>query len=73
MLPQLIGHRAERLAWIFCVVDRSTVDSSLEISCSNNGDQYQYQFTSREELGSFPIKLNGDNCDDYFIFIVLLL
>jgi hypothetical protein len=84
---QLIGSRAERLAWIFCVVDRASVDSSLyttdtEIAHNIESDliksleenskghtninnspviitERKFHFTAREELGCFPIHLDG--------------
>jgi hypothetical protein len=85
---QLIGTRAERLAWIFCVVDRASVDRTLYNTDKNvegsitgfqdtvsgsesstdkqDNDKYAvserkkvFEFTSREELGRFPILLKG--------------
>jgi hypothetical protein len=85
---QLIGTRAERLAWIFCVVDRASVDRTLyntdkniegsmtgfqdTVSGGENSSDKQdiekhavaerkrvFEFTSREELGRFPILLKG--------------
>ncbi|KAJ1432212.1 hypothetical protein B484DRAFT_447980 [Ochromonadaceae sp. CCMP2298] len=65
----LLGARAERLAWIFCMVDRSTVDASLYASYGT-GDS-AYTFTSRAELGRFPIHLSGES--EWLDFIELSL
>ena len=67
---QLIGVRAERLAWIFCTVDRATVDKTLyknEHEKDKNDiseeicKDLKYEFYSREELGRFPLPLTGMN------------
>lgn len=55
-LRKLIGTRAERLVWIFCMVDRKTVDATLYQGI----DEIKYEFTARPELGAFPIKLTGE-------------
>lgn len=51
-IRKLIGSKAERLAWIFCVVDRFSVDATLETG--------QLEFTARDELGRFKIVLNDE-------------
>lgn len=58
----LIGERAERLAWIFCVVDRFTVDTTLDTDMRH--------FTSRDELARFTIELTDD---EYWDFLELTL
>mmetsp|Transcript_16776 Transcript_16776/g.28459 ORF Transcript_16776/g.28459 Transcript_16776/m.28459 type:complete len:322 (+) Transcript_16776:37-1002(+) len=65
-MSELIGARAERLAWIFCMVDRKTVDDTLFIE-----DYDEYVFTARAELGRFPIKLTGEQ--EWLDFIELSL
>jgi hypothetical protein len=53
---QLIGEKAERLAWIFCMVDRKSVDDTLYLPES----QRTYSFVARPELGRFQILLTGE-------------
>jgi len=56
----LIGNKAERLCWIFCMVDRSTVDETVfnwNINDVNNTQDRQFTFRARPELGRFDIKL----------------
>lgn len=56
-LADLIGPDAERLAWIFCMVDRATVDATLPTSAEQL-QQYEASpptFYARTELGAFPI------------------
>lgn len=72
-IRNLIGEEAERLVWIFCVVDRKTVDAvvlSLEV---REGLQLPETiiFRSREELGAFEIPLQGVN--EFLNFIQLTL
>lgn len=57
-LVDLIGPKAERLAWIFCMVDRATVDATLPPS--GNPAAYEASppsFFARAELGAFEIRL----------------
>lgn len=60
----LIGERAERLVWIFCVVDRLSVDNDLD---SPSG---AHAFRARPEMGGFDIPLDDR---DWFDFITLTL
>ena len=62
-IRKLIGERAERLAWIFCVVDRASVDATLDtdVRC----------FTSRDELGRFNIELLNET--EYWDYLELTL
>jgi len=70
----LIGTKAERLCWIFCMVDRSTVDETV-FNWNNsdvNSTQYtQFTFQSRPELGRFEIKLL--NKSEWLDFVELTL
>ena len=68
----LIGKRAERLVWIFCMVDRKSMDDTLYLL----DDEYQqnnrsFEFKARPELGSFPIKLMDEH--EWLNFIELSL
>ena len=61
-IRKLIGDRAERLVWTFCMVDRKSVDDTLFLL----DDEHQqinrsFEFRARPELGSFPIKLTNEN------------
>lgn len=73
-IRSLIGMKAERLVWIFCMVDRLTVDDTVVKYIQNKKsspplqnidtvdasytDDMQFQFLSRDELGRFPINLD---------------
>ena len=65
-IRQLIGKKAERLVWIFCVVDRLTVDNLVDryhewLLQPAHGVAMVYQFTSRIELGRFPIVFQDES------------
>ena len=62
-IRKLIGTRAERLAWIFCVVDRFSVDGTLETG--------QFEFIARDELGKFKITLHDEG--EWLDFLELTL
>ena len=51
-IADLIGARAERLAWIFCMVDRLSVDDTV-LDASK-----PLVFRARPELGAFAMPLN---------------
>jgi len=53
---RLIGERAERLAWVFCMVDRKSVDDTLDLPRGHDS----YSFVARPELGRFSIPLSGE-------------
>jgi len=55
----LIGERAERLAYVFCVVDRLSVDNDLDSAPGAHG------FTARPELGGFTIPMNDSMWIDF--------
>jgi len=64
----LIGNKAERLCWIFCMVDRSTVDETVfnwNISDVDSTQDDQFTFRARLELGRFEIKLNKSEWLDF--------
>ena len=57
----LIGNKSEKLCWIFCMVDRSTVDETVfnwNINDVNNTQDEQFTFRARPELGRFNMLLN---------------
>ena len=61
-IAELIGPRAERLAWIFCMVDRASVDATLTdegVLAGAAGDKGGTPacFYARSELGAFPMPL----------------
>lgn len=63
----LIGAQAEKLCWIFCMVDRSTVDKTVfnwkvEDVAS---EEAHYTFFARPELGRFPIHINKEEWVDF--------
>jgi len=60
----LVGERAERLSWIFCMVDRASVDASL-------ADPAALAFRARPELGAFPIPLADE--EEWLDFLALTL
>ena len=64
---QLIGEKAERLCWIFCMVDRWTVDETVFAWTGGDvsGDDREYTFFSRPELGRFPIHLDKSEWIDF--------
>mmetsp|Transcript_29578 Transcript_29578/g.59186 ORF Transcript_29578/g.59186 Transcript_29578/m.59186 type:complete len:308 (-) Transcript_29578:228-1151(-) len=63
----LIGEKAERLCWIFCMVDRSTVDATVfDWKQSDvDDDSKEYTFKARPELGRFDIKLSKNEWVDF--------
>jgi hypothetical protein len=75
-IRNLIGAKSERLVWIFCMVDRLTVDNTVfsyknpNTNNNNNNNNEVFQFLSREELGGFSIELDKQ---EWFNFIELTL
>jgi len=63
-IEKLIGAKGERLVWIFCMVDRSTVDQTV-FSWTEGEDDHEYTFLARPELGRFPIVLNKHEWVDF--------
>eukprot|EP01041_Mallomonas_annulata_P012811 gene12811-27014_t len=71
-LRSLIGERAERLAWIFCMVDRYSVDQTVFAVANDPAMNLDnISFTSRVELGRFPIPLRDEK--EWLDFIELTL
>jgi len=62
----LIGADAERLAWIFCMVDRATVDATV-LPAPRPGAS----FYARPDLGRFEITLRGEK--EWLAFLTLSL
>lgn len=68
----LIGGKAERLCWIFCMVDRSTVDKTVfnwnindTTTPTSNNSGKTFSFLARPELGRFAIHLNKSEWVDF--------
>ncbi len=62
-IRKLIGPRAERIAWIFCCVDRATVDATIFHSDEKGAcvsPSLPIVFTARPELGRFQMQLTGE-------------
>lgn len=68
-IRKLIGVNAERLVWIFCMVDRKSVDDTLYMTEEDRTKKIV--FRSRVELGNFPIELTGEK--EWLQFIELSL
>jgi len=69
VIRQLLGEKSERLVWIFCMVDRNSVDETVRDAA--NQDQVKgFVFKSRVELGSFDIPVSDVEWLD-FIELVL--
>ena len=73
-IQQLIGSAAEKLVFVFCMLDRSTLDQTVfeydltnPTTTSNNSTNNQTTFVlqSRPELGRFPIMLTKDEWLDF--------
>lgn len=77
-IRNLIGFKSERLVWIFCMVDRLSVDSTVfnysVNMCKNNATisnekvistSESFKFHARDELGRFPIEVNKDEWLDF--------
>ncbi|KAG9415441.1 hypothetical protein AC1031_008883 [Aphanomyces cochlioides] len=68
-IRSLIGARAERMVWMFCVVDRKTFDDAVfafEASKPNPDS-----LLARPELGRFPLPLRSD--EEWLDFIEMVL
>jgi hypothetical protein len=63
-LRSMIGEKAENLVYIFCVVDRLTVDNDLDSPPGSHA------FRARPELGGFPIPVDDET---WFDFVALTL
>jgi hypothetical protein len=78
-MSELIGQRSEKLVWIFCVVDRLSVDELVEKHLKLVSDDLrvvktpgiQFQCISRVELGRFPINFKDES--EWLDFVELTL
>ena len=61
----LIGEKAEKLAWVFCMLDRWSLDQQL--LQWNEGDDLKetYHLLSRPELGRFPMEISTQEFMDF--------
>ena len=65
-IRNLIGEKAEKLCWIFCMVDRSTVDETVfNWKHSESGEATNYTFLARPELGRFEIHVDKEEWIDF--------
>uniref|UniRef100_A0A7S1BC29 DUF6817 domain-containing protein n=1 Tax=Corethron hystrix TaxID=216773 RepID=A0A7S1BC29_9STRA len=64
-IKDLIGPKAERMCWIFCMVDRFSVDQTVFEWLQGRTDRETYIFRSRPELGRFEISLSRDEWLDF--------
>ncbi|KAK1747422.1 hypothetical protein QTG54_001385 [Skeletonema marinoi] len=67
-IRNLIGDEAEKLCWIFCMVDRSTVDETVfnwKLEDVKAGEATNYTFLARPELGRFEIHVNKNEWIDF--------
>jgi hypothetical protein len=67
-VQRLIGERAEKLCFCFCMVDRSTVDETVfqwNEQDKDDDPETVYTFRARPELGRFDITLNKDEWVDF--------
>eukprot|EP00804_Cyclotella_cryptica_P026621 CCRYP_014027-RB/>CCRYP_014027-RB protein AED:0.29 eAED:0.29 QI:0/0.83/0.71/1/0.5/0.14/7/4542/315 len=71
VIRELIGEKAEKLCWIFCMVDRSTVDETVfnwtinDSKTDRIGSEQLYTFRARPELGRFEIILDKNEWIDF--------
>lgn len=66
-IRNLIGNEAEKLCWIFCMVDRSTVDDTVFQWKRQDKSvrEANYTFLARPELGRFEIHVNKHEWIDF--------
>lgn len=66
-IQELIGEKAEKLCFIFCMVDRSTVDQTVFEWNPNSlpTDEAIFVFKARPELGRFDILLTKEEWLDF--------
>lgn len=67
VVREFIGARAERLVWMFCMIDRKSFDDGLYLGFDG---RESFDFVSREELGRFPIRMTAK---EYLDFVELNL
>jgi hypothetical protein len=65
-IRKLIGDKAEKLCFIFCMVDRSSVDKTV-FGWNNDvsDDTKRYKFKARPELGRFDMELSKQEWLDF--------
>ena len=71
-IAELIGPKAERLAWIFCMVDRASVDRTV-MNPPLPAATTAPSFCARLDLGAFEIPLQGGADGEWLDFITLSL
>ena len=72
-IQSLIGPEAEKLAFVFCMIDRSTLDQTVmeyysnytQFGKSNKKNNVVFHLRARPELGRFPIELTKDEWMDF--------
>jgi hypothetical protein len=66
-IQKLIGKKAEYLAFVFCMVDRSTLDETVFAWSETNRPPTKHIFhlKARPELGRFPITLTREEWLDF--------
>ena len=67
-IEKLIGKEAEKLAWIFCVIDRFSVDKAakkFQDNLNTGAKDLPIRCRSRLELGNFPITFSSDEWLDF--------
>ena len=69
----LIGEKLEKLCWIFCMVDRSTVNKTVfswkvddaTTTAPHDNSEESFTLMARPELGRFPIHLDKSEWVDF--------
>lgn len=64
-IQELIGKEAEKLCWIFCMVDRSTVDKTVFDWKETVDSSARFTLSARPELGRFEMDLNKEEWLDF--------
>jgi len=67
-ISKLIGPYAEKMSFVFCMVDRTTVDKTVtdwEPNQPDNNNNTTYMLTARPELGRFKIELSKEEWLDF--------
>ena len=81
-IRKIIGERAERLAWLFCCVDRASFDRAVlgsdiltkEKEPSQPGDPCRLKLRARPELGAFELRnTEADFLDLCLLFLADIL
>jgi len=65
-IQSLIGEKAEKLAFVFCMLDRSSFDQTVfDWQKDNNNSTKMYNLRARPELGRFPLELTKEEWLDF--------